>query len=280
MFSLLARMLFHDECRLHETICAGGRQRRPHRGRARPGPAADPGVPTEYVAEELRRLIFLRVVSPGERLPNELELAAALATSHVTVSAALRELEDDGLLEIRGVATAAPTSLGAPPLGVAPPLFERSRSEPMRSVTRSSFAACWSPRPQRWWCSDAGPRELSRIPAELTRWWLRASAVPTAPSWPLDTTFHLELARSARNPLIVQSVEHVLRELAPALQALPESDSAQPLGRGAPGHRAGGRRASTARRRELMSTHIRHTERAIEVLLEGLVSAPKQRPTS
>ncbi|MGH2948544.1 MAG: winged helix-turn-helix domain-containing protein, partial [Solirubrobacteraceae bacterium] len=55
----------------------------------------------EYVAEQIRRVILLRVVAPGGRLPYEQELAAALGVSRATVTQALRGLEVEGLVEVR-----------------------------------------------------------------------------------------------------------------------------------------------------------------------------------
>jgi DNA-binding FadR family transcriptional regulator len=92
-----------------------------------------------------------------------------------------------------------------------------------------------------------------------------------------DTAFHLELARSTRNPLIVRSVEQVLTELAPALQALPESGAWH--NRSIVEHEQIVRAVMDGRpsdARALMLTHIASTERAIEVLLDGLVT-PRRR---
>ena len=55
----------------------------------------------EYVAEQIRRVVVLRVVAPGSRLPYEQELARALGVSRATITQALRQLEREGLVEVR-----------------------------------------------------------------------------------------------------------------------------------------------------------------------------------
>ena len=43
-----------------------------------------------------------RVYAPGERLPSTSELCALYGVSHITVSAAMRELKEQGRVESRG----------------------------------------------------------------------------------------------------------------------------------------------------------------------------------
>jgi len=55
----------------------------------------------EQVAAEIRRAIANGDASPGERLPSALDLAAVLRVNRKTVLRALRQLRDEGLLEVR-----------------------------------------------------------------------------------------------------------------------------------------------------------------------------------
>ena len=55
----------------------------------------------EYVAEQIRRHIGLRLVAPGESLPSERELATIFGVGRVTVQQALRILESEHLVESR-----------------------------------------------------------------------------------------------------------------------------------------------------------------------------------
>jgi GntR family transcriptional regulator len=66
--------------------------------------AVDPGEPVllhEQAAAELRRAIAEGQVSPGERLPPAVDLAAVLGVNHNTVLRALRLLREEGLVEFR-----------------------------------------------------------------------------------------------------------------------------------------------------------------------------------
>src|SRR5436305_793681 len=55
----------------------------------------------EYVAEQIRRHIALRLVQPGEALPSERELAAMFGVGRPTIQHAMRLLEADQLVEAR-----------------------------------------------------------------------------------------------------------------------------------------------------------------------------------
>ncbi len=55
----------------------------------------------EQVAAEIRRAIANGEASPGERLPSALDLASVLKVNRNTVLRALRQLRDEGLLEVR-----------------------------------------------------------------------------------------------------------------------------------------------------------------------------------
>jgi GntR family transcriptional regulator len=55
----------------------------------------------EQVAAEIRRAIAKGEARPGERLPSALDLASVLKVNRNTVLRALRQLRDEGLLEVR-----------------------------------------------------------------------------------------------------------------------------------------------------------------------------------
>ncbi|HEY6068372.1 MAG TPA: GntR family transcriptional regulator, partial [Gaiellaceae bacterium] len=55
----------------------------------------------EYVAEQIRRHIALRLIAPGESLPSERELAAMFGVGRPTIQLALKELAADRLVESR-----------------------------------------------------------------------------------------------------------------------------------------------------------------------------------
>src|SRR4051812_14792974 len=55
----------------------------------------------EYVAEQLRRQIGLRMVLPDDGLPSERELSGLFGVGRATVQAAIRLLEAERLVETR-----------------------------------------------------------------------------------------------------------------------------------------------------------------------------------
>src|SRR5213078_5188073 len=55
----------------------------------------------EYVAEQIRRHIALRLIQPGESLPSERELATMFGVGRPTIQHAMRLLEADQLVEAR-----------------------------------------------------------------------------------------------------------------------------------------------------------------------------------
>src|SRR5437764_298440 len=72
----------------------------------------------EYVAEQIRRHIALRLVRPGEALQSERELAATFGVGRPTIQHALRLLEADHLVQARrgrggGTFVSEPTGDGA-----------------------------------------------------------------------------------------------------------------------------------------------------------------------
>src|ERR1700720_3351634 len=61
---------------------------------------ADPMLPHEQVAAEIRRAIADGEAAPGDRIPQAKDLAAVLGVNTNTVLRALRVLRDEGLLEL------------------------------------------------------------------------------------------------------------------------------------------------------------------------------------
>ncbi|WP_300605901.1 GntR family transcriptional regulator [Trebonia sp.] len=70
----------------------------------------------EQVAAEIRRAIAEGEAKPGERMPLAKDLATVLGVNRNTVLRALRELRDEGLLELRqgrGITVAGTPERGA-----------------------------------------------------------------------------------------------------------------------------------------------------------------------
>jgi GntR family transcriptional regulator, transcriptional repressor for pyruvate dehydrogenase complex len=175
----------------------------------------------EYVAEQIRRVILLRLVAPGGRLPYEQELAAALGVSRTTVTQALRALEGEGLVEVRrgrggGVFTQAVSTDGADP-SVARELRD-TRDEILaaaeaRATVEPAVAELAAGR-----MSAGALDRLEALNAEM-----RASGADDHRFMGADTAFHMAVAAAAGNPMLSDVMERIRLALARALEVLPDS---------------------------------------------------------
>jgi DNA-binding FadR family transcriptional regulator len=178
----------------------------------------------EYVAEQLRRHIALRLVTPGEALPPERELATMFGVGRFTVQHALRLLEADRLVEARrgrrgGTFVLAPADdPQAMDELTARLLRRRAEIEQLLDYRLllepkiAELAAASSRKPKR-------PLELmERALAGM------ATAASDADYMRLDTEFHLAIAAATQNRYLEDATERIRLELNDALSLLPESE--------------------------------------------------------
>jgi GntR family transcriptional regulator, transcriptional repressor for pyruvate dehydrogenase complex len=177
----------------------------------------------EYVAEQVRRHIALRLVAPGESLPSERELASTFGVGRPTVQRALRLLEADHLVQARrgrrgGTFVSEPTeSAGAMDELLARVVGQRKELEEVLSYRRAI-----EPR-------VAGEAARSRRRPDLTAMSRAIAGMGEAGSesdyMRHDTEFHLAVARATRNRFMVGAIEDVRLRLNDAMSLLPESDT-------------------------------------------------------
>ena len=156
-----------------------------------------------------RQIVVEKQLAPGEKLPNEVELASRLGVSRATLREALRELSAQGVLEVRrGKGTFVSPQVEeigdfgfgglARVKGQLRDLFE------LRSI--------FEPRAARLACGRATPEELADILAkgEAVEACIRAGSDRTR----ADRAFHAAIVRSTHNefmvrllPVINQAVE-------------------------------------------------------------------------
>jgi DNA-binding FadR family transcriptional regulator len=175
----------------------------------------------EYVAEQLRRHIALRVISPGQSLPAERALAKTFGVGRATVQRALSLLEAEELIERRRGRYGGSFVVERPAAGPATRSFvDQVRSERAPIEHALDYRIEIEPA-AAWHCAlQAGPEDVERI-AEAAERVRAASDEQAAASH--DAAFHLAIARATGNPFLVAGVEEARRVLAPALFALPES---------------------------------------------------------
>ena len=161
----------------------------------------------EYVAEQIRRHIALRLIAPGESLPSERRLAAMFGVGRPTVQLALKELAADRLVATRRgrrggtfVSEPAEDPVVLDEL-VSRTLARREELEELLDYRRSDLSAM---RSTIRGMSDAGDEP------EYMR---------------LDTEFHLAVARATQNRYLVSAMEEIRLQLNDAFSLLPESET-------------------------------------------------------
>jgi DNA-binding FadR family transcriptional regulator len=223
----------------------------------------------EYVAEQIRRVVVLRVVAPGSRLPYEQELAAALGVSRATITQALRQLEREGLVEVRrgrggGVFTQRATTDGADPAVLAELRVTAAAvhdAAELRAIVEPAVAALAAER--------AGEAALASLAEHNVA--MDEAAEDDYRFMRADTSFHLALASASGNPLLAEAVERSRLAMARALEVLPDSPAWHE--RTVTQHQAlldalVARDARAARR--AMERHVRDTGRALNLMLTTL----------
>jgi DNA-binding FadR family transcriptional regulator len=147
--------------------------------------------------------------APGEKLPNELELARTLGVSRATLREAIRELAAQGLLEVRrGLGTFV--ARGAEEVED----FGFSALDQVRGQLRDLFElrAVFEPEAAALACRRAGPEELAGILAQGER--VAAAIRAGEDRTQADREFHAAIVRATHNefmsrllPIISQAVE-------------------------------------------------------------------------
>ncbi|MDI6773112.1 MAG: GntR family transcriptional regulator, partial [bacterium] len=165
----------------------------------------------EEVAARIRRLISEGRLGPGDKLPPERELAAAMGVSRTSVRDAIRTLEATGVLEprqghgtvIRELSAAGLVAPIASALGVGPDLVAEVMA--LRKMIEPTLARQAAPL--------ATSDEVRRLEAILAGQAARVEAGD--PAVEEGGAFHSLIARAARNHVALMVVEllmHLLRE--------------------------------------------------------------------
>jgi GntR family transcriptional regulator, transcriptional repressor for pyruvate dehydrogenase complex len=224
----------------------------------------------EYVAEQIRRQIVLRLIPSGQALPAERELAARFGVGRATVQQAIRLLVNDRMVESRRGRHGGGNfvlALDEDRAGVEEMLARLRRRRDQvkdalayrRAVEPAVAALAAAARSQ----ADLGT--LAEINAAA------AAAANDVEFMQADTEFHLALADASGNRLFRAAVEMIRLELNDVMSALPESRIWHE--RSAREHDA---ILSAVRERDrdaaaqAMQTHIGHTQSSVEVLLSAL----------
>jgi DNA-binding FadR family transcriptional regulator len=177
----------------------------------------------EYVAEQIRRHIALRLVKPGEALPAERELAGMFGVGRPTIQHALRLLEASGLVEARRgrsggtfITRHDQDSHGSDDM-IVRVMRQRKELEDLLQYRRLIEPAAAS--------VAAGSRRSADL-AAMRRAIRGMAAATTEPDYMRhDTDFHIAVARATGNAFLTRAIEEIRMRLNDAMTLLPESEA-------------------------------------------------------
>jgi GntR family transcriptional repressor for pyruvate dehydrogenase complex len=198
------------------------------RRRAGPNGSEKPFAPInqlrahQYVAEQLRRHIALRLIPPGESLPSERELAAMFGVGRPTVQHALRLLEADRLVGTRrgrhgGTFVIKPSEDEL----VMDELIARVRREREELAEMLVYRRAVEPFAARTAAANRRKADLAAMRAATES---MAAASAEYQYMRHDNEFHLAVATAARNRFFSRAVEEIRVRLNDAIALLPESE--------------------------------------------------------
>jgi len=177
----------------------------------------------EYVAEQIRRHIALRLVAPGEALPPERELARMFGVGRPTVQHALRLLEANHLVEARrgrlgGTFVLTPGDDAEVMEEYLARLLHRSPDlEDLLEYRR-----LLEPVTARVAAGSRQEADLETMEQLLTS---LAQAATEAEYMRFDTEFHIAVAAATHNRYLTNGIVEIRMELNDALGLLPETDT-------------------------------------------------------
>ena len=167
----------------------------------------------ELAVDQIRRAIGTGRFLPGDRLPAERELAGQLGVSRTTVRAALRVLQDEGLIETRRGRSGGPVVVrtDVPPAEARRAV--RARLEQIEEVFDFRIAveaACARLAAARRSQGDVDAlREcLYRMDAYVeVAGYVESEVAPPSRFLAMDAEFHGRVAGAARNAMLAAAVE-------------------------------------------------------------------------
>jgi GntR family transcriptional regulator, transcriptional repressor for pyruvate dehydrogenase complex len=176
----------------------------------------------EYVAEQIRRHIALRLIRPGDPLQSERELAVLFGVGRPTVQHALRLLEADRLVEARrgrhgGTFVCEPAEDDSAMEELMARLLRR-RQEIDEAL---AYRRALEPRVAREAALTRRREDLQKMAGAITR---MTHAASEPEYMRCDTEFHLAVAGATRNRFMVGAIEDVRMRLGDVISLLPESD--------------------------------------------------------
>jgi DNA-binding FadR family transcriptional regulator len=223
----------------------------------------------EYVAEQIRRQIMLRLVQTGQALPSVRDLAPMFRVGRATVQQAIGMLEAEGLVERRRGRTGGTFVIGPVrnPVGMRR-LLGSLRKQRDAVGEALDFRLEIEPAIAARASLSRSARDLRGIRVAQKR---LVAAQTDAEFLRFDTEFHMAVAGATHNRLLIESIERVRVILNDPLTALPESELWHE--RTNREHQAvvdAVEQGDAKAARKAMLVHVEHTDGSIRVLLAAL----------
>ena len=223
----------------------------------------------EYVAEQLRREITLRLIHPGDSLPPERELTRMFGVGRLTVQKAIAILVAEGMVEKKRGRSGGTFILDTATdrRGMKDTLARIGQNRSL-ILDALSFRLEMEPVAVALACRRRTATDLGKI-EDASR--LLADAVTEAQMMKYDTEFHLAVAACTHNRFFEQTAEQIRMALNDVLWILPGSDLWMERTRDEHGmiQRAIDAGDAAKGRRAALS-HIRHTDQGIRAVLASL----------
>jgi GntR family transcriptional regulator, transcriptional repressor for pyruvate dehydrogenase complex len=222
----------------------------------------------EYVAEQLRREMALRVLDPTEPLPAERDLARIFRVSRATVQRAMTLLEAEGLIQRRRGRNGGTFVVGQVTEASSNVLVDSIRRNRDLIEETLAFRAEIEPAAAALAARGASKDELDAIERAAQ---LSAAASDDAEFMRHDTSMHIAVARASHNRYFIEAVERIRIVLNDVLPALPESRMWHERT-----HRQHAMLLTALRARDpkaarrAMTTHIADSAASVHALLETL----------
>jgi GntR family transcriptional repressor for pyruvate dehydrogenase complex len=176
----------------------------------------------EYVAEQIRRHIALRLVGPGQSLPPERELVELFGVGRPTVQLALRTLEAEGLIQARRGRHGGTFVRGTTEGQDADELFARLGRRDAEIEELLILRRHIEPLVTRLAARSRTRADLALMHESLAE---MQGTSTDADYMRCDTAFHLAVAGASGNRYLVSDVELIRVELNDAFSLLPESEA-------------------------------------------------------
>ena len=230
----------------------------------------------EYVAEQIRRQIVLRLIPSGQALPPERDLAVMFGVGRATVQQAIRLLVADHMVESRRGRHGGGNFVLGPGESRAGVDILLARLRRRRGQVEDALAFRRAVEPAvAALAAEVRSKPDLRTLADIDA---AAGAAETDVEFmQADTEFHFALAEASGNRLFREAVEKIRLELNDAMVALPESPMWHE--RSVREHEAilaAVRERDRESAAKAMEVHIAHTHQSVEAMLSALGRSKNQ----